>query len=121
MTAVIDEKKLYEVALDVVRRSCTGIAPDVMELLRKASSAERNPAARRLLETMIRNAELGPEKDRPICQSPGYPALYARLGEGVRIEADIGDTFGRAMVEQGSLPETLQRAVLASSAVMRAS
>ncbi|MHC4914159.1 MAG: fumarate hydratase [Planctomycetota bacterium] len=99
MTAVIDEKKLYEVALDVVRRSCTGIAPDVMELLREARSAERNPAARRLLETMIRNAELGREKDRPICQSPGYPALYARLGEGITVEADIGDTFGRAMVE----------------------
>jgi fumarate hydratase subunit alpha len=97
--AVVDEKGLYAIALDVVHRACTGIAPDVAELLQRAVRTERNTAAKRLLETMIRNAELGAEKDRPICQSPGYPALYARLGESVRIEADIAETFGRAMVE----------------------
>jgi len=95
----VDEKTLHEVALDIVRRSCTGIAPDAMELLERSREAESNPAAKKLLETMIRNANLATERDRPVCQSPGFPVLYVRLGGGVRVEADVRETFARAMSE----------------------
>ncbi len=95
--SAISEETLFEAALEVVRRSCTGIAPDAMELMRGSLETESNPAAKALLKTMIRNAELGSERDKPICQSPGFPALYVRLGGGVKVEADIRKTFGRAM------------------------
>jgi fumarate hydratase subunit alpha len=95
----IDEKTLLETALDMVHRSCTGISPDAMKLLKEAKSRERNKAAKRLLETMITNSELATELDKPVCQSPGYPVVYATLGEDIRLEADIRKVFKKAIVK----------------------
>ncbi len=95
----IDENTLYQVAYEIVKRSCTGIAPDAMRLLRLAYQRERSPAARGLLEAMIKNAELAYESGIPVCQSPGYPTLYAWIGGGLRVDADIGKTFERAIVQ----------------------
>lgn len=95
----IKEETLLGTALEVVKRSCVGIAPDAMELLRRAHVNERNEAAKRLLETMIRNAELATEMDKPVCQSPGYPVLYATLGGDIRLEADIQKVFQAAIIE----------------------
>lgn len=79
--------------------SCTGIAPDAMELLKIAYVCERNDAAKKLLETMIRNAELAAAMDKPVCQSPGYPVVYATLGGDIKLEADIQKVFGKAIRE----------------------
>jgi len=95
----IDEKTLLKIALEVVKRSCTGIAPDAMELLKRAYVNERNTAAKKMLETMIRNAELATEMDKPVCQSPGYPVVYVTLGGGMKLEANIQKVFQKAIIE----------------------
>ncbi|MBS7638131.1 fumarate hydratase [Candidatus Bathyarchaeota archaeon] len=95
----IDEASLLEVAYEMVKRSCTGISPDAMRLLRDACQRERDPAARRLLEAMIENAELASEMGKPVCQSPGYPTLYVMMGGDMRIDADIRRVFQRAIVK----------------------
>ena len=95
----INERTLLETALEVVRMSCTGIAPDAMELLKRAHVNERNNAAKKLLETMIRNAELAAAMDKPVCQSPGYPVVYATLGSDIKLEANIQSVFGEAIIE----------------------
>ena len=96
---VVNEEKLFKVALEIVKRSCTGIAPDAMELLKRAYISERNKAAKKLLEAMIRNVELAMETNRPVCQSPGYPVVYVVLGGDIKIEADIQKVFQRAIVK----------------------
>jgi fumarate hydratase subunit alpha len=95
----IDEDTLFEAAYEMIRRSCTGISPDAMSLLRLASERERSPAARGLLEAMIRNAELAGETGTPVCQSPGYPTLYAMIGGDMVIDADIRGVFQKAIVK----------------------
>jgi len=95
----IDEEILLREASEVVKRSCTGIAPDAMELLKRALANERYTPAKRLLETMVRNAELAREWDKPVCQSPGYPVIYATLGGDVKLEVNIQKVFGKAIVE----------------------
>lgn len=95
----ISARTLFEMALEVVKTSCTGIAPDAMELLRSAYVNERNIAARKLLETMIHNAELATAMDMPVCQSPGYPVVYATLGGDIKLEANVQKVFGEAIIE----------------------
>ncbi len=95
----INEGALLETALEVVKTSCTGIAPDALELLKRAHVSERNDAAKKLLETMIRNAELAAAMDKPVCQSPGYPVVYATIGGDIKLEADIQKVFGKAIIE----------------------
>jgi len=95
----IDEKFLLEIALEIVKRSCTGIAPDAMELLKRAYLNERNMAAKKLLKTMIHNAELAMKVGKPVCQSPGYPVVYAILGGDIKLEANIQKVFQKAIIE----------------------
>jgi fumarate hydratase subunit alpha len=95
----VNDKILFETALELVNRSCTGIAPDAMELLQHAYMNERSIAGKKLLETMIRNAELASAMDKPVCQSPGYPVVYARLGGDIRLKANIQEVFGKAIIE----------------------
>lgn len=96
---VIDEKTLFEAASGIVRRSCIGIAPDVMELLKSAHAKERDVAAKSMLETMIKNAELATEENKPICQSPGYPVVYVKLGGNIKLEAEVQTVFQKALIE----------------------
>ena len=96
---VIDEKTLFEAAFELVRRSCIGIAPDAMELLKKAYEKERSVAAKSMLETMIRNVELATMENKPVCQSPGYPVVYATLGGDVKLKAEIQRVFQKALIE----------------------
>jgi len=70
-----------------------------MELLKVAYVSERNEAAKNLMETMIRNAEFAATMDKPVCQSPGYPVVYATLGSEIKLEADIRKVFGEAIRE----------------------
>jgi len=96
---VIDEKALFEVAFELIRRSCVGIAPDAMELLKNAYERERNAAAKSMLNTMICNAELATRENKPVCQSPGYPVVYVVLGGNVKLKAGIQRVFQRALIE----------------------
>jgi fumarate hydratase subunit alpha len=96
---LIDEKSLYEIALELVKRSCTRIAPDALALLKRAHLNERNLAAKKMLETMIKNAELAKETNKPVCQSPGYPVIYAKIGCAIKMEANIPKIFQKAIIE----------------------
>ena len=96
---VIDEKTLLGIAAELVRISCTRIAPDAMELLREAYTKERNTAAKRMLKAMVLNAELAEAENKPVCQSPGYPVVYTTMGGNIKLEANIQEVFQKAIIE----------------------
>jgi fumarate hydratase subunit alpha len=96
---IIGEKTLLEAASEIIKRSCTRIAPDAMELLKRSYSSEKNSAAKKLLEAMIRNAELAMETGKPVCQSPGYPVVYATLSGDIKLKADIRRVFQKAIMK----------------------
>jgi fumarate hydratase subunit alpha len=95
----IDERTLFEWAFELIKRSCVGISPDAMELLKRAYTKERYAAAKSMLEAMISNAQLATEENKPLCQSPGYPVVYVTLGGHIKLEAGIQATFQKALIE----------------------
>jgi len=94
----IDNRFLLNTAIEVMKKSCTEIASDAKELLLQASKKERSPAAKRLLEMMVKNAELASTEGKPVCQSPGYPVAYITLGDRVSINANFQKVLGEAIV-----------------------
>jgi fumarate hydratase subunit alpha len=96
---VIDEKTLFEIAFELVKKSCEGIASDALELLKEAYKKEGNAAAKSMLKTMICNAELATIEEKPVCQSPGYPVVYVTLCGDVKPEIGIQKVFQKAIVE----------------------
>ncbi|MEM0240026.1 MAG: fumarate hydratase [Candidatus Nezhaarchaeales archaeon] len=95
---VVDEETLYEIALTMIKKCVTRVAPDVLYLLKKAYENEKSPIARKILETMISNSHVAQRKAIPLCQSPGYPVIYVKMG-AVKIDANIQRTFQRAIIE----------------------
>ena len=71
----------YEQVYDLVHKMCTRVSPDNLYLLKKAAEKESNVEAKTFLETMVKNVALAGEKDKPVCQSPGYPSVWIRWGE----------------------------------------
>jgi fumarate hydratase subunit alpha len=96
---VVDGKTLSEIAFELIRRSCIGIAPDAMELLKNAYERERNVAAKSMLKTMIRNAELATVENKPVCQSPGYPVVYVMLGGDMKLKVGVQNAFQKALIK----------------------
>lgn len=87
-----------ELVRRVVHHSCTGIAPDAERLLREAEGAEDEPAAKSVLGSMIENIGMAGRLDKPVCQSPGFPAVYITFGRNARMP-DFAGIFGQVIPE----------------------
>lgn len=77
----------YKDIFDLVRESSTTISADVRALMRQAAQRETNSSARVMLEAMLSNVALAEREDKAVCQSPGFPTVYVRFGDGI----DLGD------------------------------
>lgn len=88
---------LYNDIYDLVVKSCTNISPDVKKIIENAIEKESNPAARSMMQAMLDDLVLAKEKDKPLCQSPGFPVVYITFGDKVR-PGNIKEVFGEALV-----------------------
>lgn len=93
---MFNSKMLYDEVYDLIHRSCTTISPDVKGLMEKALERETNPTAQSMIKAMIDNVALAKEKDKPVCQSPGYPTVYISFGDN-SMPGDIKDVFKKAL------------------------
>lgn len=74
---------------DAVRRLCfdaTCLLPeDVVAALRKAREKEESPLAQKVLDQILRNADLAREEMLPLCQDTGTAVLMLEIGQEVHI------------------------------------
>lgn len=95
---MIDQKLLKDEIDKMVRRSVTSISEDIKALMLESFEEESNKTAQSMLETMIENVSLAEEKNKPVCQSPGYPTVYVSFGN-TALPGNIKEYFGQALVE----------------------
>lgn len=91
-------KMTYEEACDVIRRCCTTISQDTLELMSEAYDKETNRAAKDMLKCMLENVQMAEEQDKPVCQSPGYPTVYVRFGDNADLKS-IQDSYAKALIQ----------------------
>ncbi len=92
------EKVFYEFLV----RGVTTISPDILGMLQKAIDQEESPAAKGMLEALIKNVQMAQIERKGVCQSPGIPCIYLRLGRemaGMNIEPIAGRSVVRATQE----------------------
>ena len=87
----------YEEIFKSIKDSCTSISPDVLGLLEEAAGNESSTGARDMMNCMLDNVRAAGEKDKPVCQSPGFPTVYVRYGDTADI-SNIRSDFGKAIV-----------------------
>ena len=76
----------YKDIVNLVHAGCTSISEDALDLMKKAVEKESIPAAKVLLQAMIDNVALAGQVDKPVCQSPGFPSVWVRHGDGMPLE-----------------------------------
>jgi fumarate hydratase subunit alpha len=86
----------------LIQRVFTTISPDAKYLLRKACDEETDTTSLKFLKTYLENVHLAERQKKPVCQSPGLPAIYIKYGDGMSY-----------IINQ--LKETIQRAIISSS------
>jgi fumarate hydratase subunit alpha len=87
----------YDEIYELVKNTCTTISPDSLQLMRKAYEKETNPSAKDMYGCMLENVKLAGEKDKPVCQSPGFPTIYVRYGDNADI-SNLKKDFVNALV-----------------------
>jgi len=76
----MQQKKLVEILVELIRRAETIIPKCVEKSLRNAYRRESSEIAKLQLETILRNIEMAKEKKLPICQDTGTLLFFVDMG-----------------------------------------
>jgi len=92
------EKIIEDTAVKMLQLAVTELPPDVMNALKKARERETNERAKKILDTLIMNAEIAKEKRLPICQDTGLVNWYVEIGEDFPIKAKLAEILRKATI-----------------------
>ncbi len=88
--------EIKEALKRLCREAACLLPTDVMVALRRAQQEEESPLGRRVLEQIVRNAELAQEEMLPICQDTGVATIFLEVGQDVHL---IGGDLMQALRE----------------------
>jgi len=72
------------------------LTDDVLEAIKRSLLKEESPVARRVLEQIIRNAEIAAGEEIPLCQDCGIAVVFIELGQDIHV---TGGDFNQAVNE----------------------
>ena len=82
----IDEKKLHNAVVELIRRASTQLPADVISAMEKGrDSEEPGSPAQSVLKLMLENAQMAREDETPICQDTGTNIYYVTVPVGVSL------------------------------------
>ncbi len=74
---------------DAVRQMCQDAAcllpEDVLDALKRAREREESPLAQKVLDQILRNADLAGEEMLPLCQDTGTTVIFLEVGQDIHI------------------------------------
>lgn len=70
---------------DLCRQANYNLGDDVVQALEASRTVETGPLAGRVLETIVLNARIAGEEQRPICQDTGTAVVFVELGQDVHL------------------------------------
>ena len=83
----------------LIQRVFTTISPDAKYLLRKACDEETDATSIKFLKTYLENVHIAERQKKPVCQSPGLPAIYIKHGDNMlHIINPLKETIRRAII-----------------------
>jgi len=81
----IDANQIQEAVARLFQEAATLLPDDVLQALKKAREKEEAPLARKVLDQILRNAELAGENLLPLCQDTGTAVVFLEIGQDVHI------------------------------------
>ncbi len=66
---------------------------DVMDALKEATQKEQSPLGRKVIDVILRNAQLAASEEVPLCQDTGTAVIFLKLGQDVHIKGDLNQAL----------------------------
>jgi tartrate dehydratase alpha subunit/fumarate hydratase class I-like protein len=93
----IDVGQIQETVARLCQEAATLLPNDVLQALRQARETEESPMARKVLDQILRNAELAGENLLPLCQDTGTAVVFLEIGQDVHVVGgDLNDAITEA-------------------------
>jgi len=90
--------QIFDTVQEILKEINISIDPEVLNALQKALFKEESPIAIDILQSLIRNAELAADLQKPLCQDTGIAVIFIEMGQDVRIiGGDLVSTINEAV------------------------
>ena len=112
MREIQSEEITEKVALMCIEANCF-LNDDIKNALKKGVVSEESDTGKKVLQTLIENAEIAREKQMPICQDTGMAVFFVEVGNRVLVS---GKTLTDAInegVRKGYTQGYLRKSVVA--------
>jgi len=93
----IDARTIEQAVASLCRQANTVLRPDVLSALKHAYLNEINPAAKDILEAVIKNASVARREGLALCQDTGLPCVFVEAGQEVAFVGDITKAINRGI------------------------
>ncbi|MFH1653261.1 MAG: fumarate hydratase [Pseudomonadota bacterium] len=104
-------KELKNSIFDLIKKTSTELADDVVAAMKKASEHEKDELAITTLNDIIKNIDLAKKNQLPICQDTGTPHFFIEIPDGFKqlsLRDSIQSAYEEAIVK-GLLRDNLKK------------
>src|SRR4030042_4463144 len=81
----IDCQTIKETGVRLCKEATALLPDDVLQALQRARKREESPLAQKVLDQILRNAELARQEMLPLCQDTGTAVIFVEIGQDVHI------------------------------------
>lgn len=76
--------------------ACYNLSADIYNALKESARRESSPLGKSILETLVKNADIAHDREKPMCQDTGMTIVFVELGQEVHI---VGGSLTEAINE----------------------
>lgn len=107
---IIEASKIVDTVREMAVEACKILPKDVKDSIKKALVVEESPLGKKVLEELIKNAEIAKEESLPLCQDTGLAVLFVELGQDVHVEGNLVEAINEG-VKKGYVEGYLRKSV----------
>ncbi len=81
----IDCRQITKTVSNLFQEACVYLPEDILAAIKRARESEESPAAKDVLNSILKNAEIASEEKIPLCQDTGAAVVFLELGQDIHI------------------------------------
>lgn len=94
---IIPVNKISEIVKGLCIKANLVLRRDVLNALKAAYAKEKDTRAKRLLRSIIKNADIARAEEIAICQDTGMPVVFLEIGQDIRVSGDLKKAINKGI------------------------
>ena len=108
----LDAKTITENVAEMCKEAAYYLPKDVYEALKRGRETEESPVGQKVLDQIIKNAEIARAEDRPYCQDTGMTIVFLEVGQDLHITGGLLEDAVNEGIAKGYVEGYLRKSVV---------